>query len=373
MPEVQDIFRNYGEEFLHRHKLSCVQSKAFSAILKCRTASLGGHSDICENCGSVHISYNSCRNRHCPKCQALAKERWIEGQKANLLNVGYFHIVFTVPSELNTVIYQNQNACYNILFRAVSETLQELCSDKKYLGAKIGFTSILHTWGQNLGFHPHIHCVMAGGGLDKLGKWVNSRKKFLLPIKVLSRKFRRKFLFLLKAAKIEFHNSSNPFGFADLIDHCYKKEWIVYCKPPFKTASCVVEYLGRYTHRVAILNNRILGINNDFVTFKWRDYKDNSKKKIMTIAAEEFIRRFLMHILPQGFMKIRHYGFLGDKNKYSNLKLCKIQTHTPVIQKVKISSLELIEKLLGRSVRTCPDCGSERIVRCGLSPPVLAN
>ena len=183
MPEVQDIFRNYGEEFLHRHKLSYVQSKAFSAIKKCRTAALSGHSDICENCGSVHISYNSCRNRHCPKCQTFAKERWIEGQKSNLLNVGYFHIVFTVPSELNTVIYQNQNVCYNILFRAVSETLQELCADKKYLGAKIGFTSILHTWGQNLCFHPHIHCVMAGGGLNKLGKWVSSRKKLLLPIK----------------------------------------------------------------------------------------------------------------------------------------------------------------------------------------------
>ena len=214
---------------------------------------------------------------------------------------------------------------------------------------------------------------MAGGGLNKLGKWVSSRKKFLLPIKVLSRKFRGKFLALLKDTKLEFHNSSHPFAFADLIDSCYKKEWNVYCNPPFKTAACVVEYLGRYTHRVAISNNRILSIKNDFVTFRWRDYKDGSKKKIMIISAEEFIRRFLMHILPQGFMKIRHCGFLGNKNKYSNLKLCKLKTHTPMIQKVKISSLELVEKLLGRSVRTCPDCGSEQIVRCGLSPPALAN
>ena len=191
--------------------------------------------------------------------------------------------------------------------------------------------------------------------------------------KVLSRKFRGKFLDLLKAAKIEFHNSSNPFGFADLIDDCYKKEWIVYCKPPFKTAACVVEYLGRYTHRVAISNNRILSIKNGFVTFKWRDYKDSSKKKIMTITVEEFIRRFLMHILPSGFMKIRHYGFLGNRNKLSKLKICKIQTHTPMIQKVKLSSLELIEKMLGKSITKCPNCGSERIVRCGLSPPTLAN
>lgn len=373
MPEVQHVLQDYGSAYLENHKLSYVQSKAFSAISKCRTADLGGHRDVCENCGSTRISYNSCRNRHCPKCQTLAKERWIEGQKSNLLNVGYFHIVFTLPSELNTVIYQNQKVCYNILFQAVSETLQELCADKKYLGAKIGFTSILHTWGQNLCFHPHIHCVMAGGGLNSVGKWVNSRKKFLLPIKVLSHKFRGKFLALLKDAKLEFFNNSNPFAFADLIDGCYKKEWIVYCKPPFKTAACVVEYLGRYTHRVAISNNRILDIKNGFVTFKWRDYKDNSKKKVMTISAEEFIRRFLMHILPHGFMKIRHYGLLGNKNKMSKLKICKLQTHTPIIQKNELTAFELVEKLLGRSIRKCPDCGSERIVRCGLSPPIIVN
>ena len=373
MPEIQDILLKYGEEYLKNHKLSYTQSKAFSAIKKCRTAVLGCHADVCENCGSMRISYNSCRNRHCPKCQTLSKERWIEGQKANLLNVGYFHIVFTVPSELNTVIYRNQNVCYNILFRAVSETLQELCSDKKYLGAKIGFTSILHTWGQNLCFHPHLHCVMAGGGLNKLDKWVNTRKKFLLPIKVLSRKFRGKFLALLKEAKLEFHNSSNPFAFADLVDNCYKKEWVVYCKPPFKTAGCVVEYLGRYTHRVAISNNRILSIKNAFVTLKWRDYKDNSSQKVMTITAEEFIRRFLMHILSSGFMKIRHYGFLGNRNKLSKLKLCKIQTHTPIVPKEKFLAIEFIEKVLGRGINKCPHCENGYFLRNGLSPPLAAN
>ena len=373
MTEIQDIFQNYGDEFLNRHKLSYIQSKAFSAIKKCRTAELGGHSDVCENCGSVRISYNSCRNRHCPKCQTLAKERWIEGQKTNLLNVGYFHIVFTVPSELNTVIYQNQNVCYNILFRAVSETLQELCADKKYLDAKIGFSSILHSWGQNLCFHPHIHCVMAGGGLNSLEKWVNSRKKFLLPIKVLSRKFRGKFLALLKDAKLEFFNDSKAYDFPKIVDGCYKKEWVVYCKPPFKTAACVVEYLGRYTHRVAISNNRILSIKNGFVTFKWRDYKDGSKQKVMTVSAEEFIRRFLMHILPSGFMKIRHYGFLGNRNKLSKLKLCKIQTHTPAFPKEKFSAVQFIEKLLGREINKCPHCESGYFMRNGLSPPIAAN
>lgn len=373
MTEVQDIFNKYGEDFLKNHKLSYEQSKAFTAILNCRTAALGGHADICENCGSTRISYNSCRNRHCPKCQTLAKERWIEGQKANLLNVGYFHVVFTIPGELNTLIYQNQTVCYNILFRAVSETLQELCADKKYLGAKIGFTSVLHTWGQNLYFHPHIHCIVAGGGLNALGKWVHSHKKFFLPVKVISRKFRGKFLALLKSANLEFFGSSSPYSFPGLIDACYKKEWVVYCKPPFKTAACVVEYLGRYTHRVAISNNRILSVKNGFVSFKWRDYKDNSKWKVMTVSADEFIRRFLLHILPHGFMKIRHYGLLGNRNKLSKLRLCKFLTRTPLSVKPVMSAIALAEKLIGRSFRKCPDCGCEAVVRHGLSPPNTSN
>ena len=214
---------------------------------------------------------------------------------------------------------------------------------------------------------------MAGGGLNSLEKWVNSRKKFLLPIKVLSRKFRGKFLALLKDAKLEFFNDSKAYDFPKIVDGCYKKEWVVYCKPPFKTAACVVEYLGRYTHRVAISNNRILSIKNGFVTFKWRDYKDGSKQKVMTVSAEEFIRRFLMHILPSGFMKIRHYGFLGNRNKLSKLKLCKIQTHTPAFPKEKFSAVQFIEKLLGREINKCPHCESGYFMRNGLSPPIAAN
>ena len=211
MVEVQDIFLKYGSEYRENHKLTLVQLKAMSAIEKCRTSQLGGHKDVCENCGNVQISYNSCRNRHCPKCQTLAKERWVDNQKYNLLNIGYFHVVFTIPDTLNLILYQNQRKLYTLLFKVVAETLSELTDDKKYLGAKVGFTSVLHTWGQNIMHHPHIHCIVPGGGLSSTGKWINSRKKFLIPVKVLSRKFRGKFLYYLKKLyyqnKIEFHGS----------------------------------------------------------------------------------------------------------------------------------------------------------------------
>jgi hypothetical protein len=380
MAEVQDIFLRYGDDYRTNHKLTLVQHKAMSSIQKCRTSQLGGHKEVCDDCGHTRISYNSCRNRHCPKCQTLAKERWIENQKSNLLDVGYFHVVFTIPDTLNLMAYQNQKAIYTLLFKAVSETLAELASDKKYLGAKIGFTSVLHTWGQNLSHHPHIHCIVPGGGLSSIGKWVNSRKKFFIPVKVLSRKFRGKFLYYLKQLyyqnRLEFHGSQtylcNNKDFEKLLSSLYDKEWVVYCKPPFKNAACVVEYLGRYTHRVAISNKRILRIEKDTVTFKWRDYKDGSKHKVMTLSADEFIRRFLIHILPNGFMKIRHYGLLGNRNKTTKLKVCKQLTHTPLISKEKASTLELIQRITGIDVCKCPNCGSEkpkRFMSLGKSPP----
>lgn len=364
MLEVQDIFEQYSEVYRQTHKLSLVQHKAMNAILNCRTARLGGHMDVCPQCGDTQISYNSCRNRHCPKCQTLAKERWIDAQKANLLDVGYFHVVFTVPQELNTLIYRNQRKLYNLLFRVVSETLQELAQDEKYLGAAIGHTAVLHTWGQNLMFHPHIHCIVPAGGLTKLGTWQDSRKKFFLPVRVLSRKFRGKFLALLQEQGLQLEDG--------LLNCCYKKEWVVYCKPPFKTAACVVEYLGRYTHRVAISNNRILKLENGQVTFKWRDYRENSKWKEMTVSAEEFIRRFLLHILPHGFMKIRHYGFLSSRGKQKKLKLCKLLTGTKLIAKIKVATEDLIEKLIGRKPFVCQSCGCQKLMRTGLSPPQTA-
>jgi len=381
MAEVQDIFLNYGNSFRTKHKLTLMQHKAMSAIQKCRTSQLGGHKEVCDSCGHTRISYNSCRNRHCPKCQALAKERWIENQKSNLLNVGYFHVVFTIPDTLNLLAYQNQKVVYTLLFKAAAETLTELAADKKYLGAKIGFSAVLHTWGQNLMHHPHIHCIVPGGGLSSIGKWVNSRKKFFIPVKVLSRKFRGKFLYYLKQLhnqnKLEFHGSQTYLAdnneFETLLSSLYGKEWIVYCKPPFKNAACVVEYLGRYTHRVAISNKRIVSIEKDTVSFKWRDYKDSNKHKVMTLSADEFIRRFLIHILPSGFMKIRHYGLLGNRNKTTKLKICKQLTHTPLLTQEKASTLQLIQKLTGIDLSKCPICGSEKLKRfmsLGKSPPI---
>ena len=346
-----------------------------SAIIKCRTAELGSHIDECENCGVVDISYNSCRNRHCPKCQTLTKERWIDSQKCNLLHVPYFHIVFTVPDILRPIIYQNQSTLYKTLFRSVSETLQELASDKKYLGAAIGFTTVLHTWSQNLSFHPHIHCIVPAGGLTKIGSWVSSGKKFFIPVKVLARKFRGKLLHYIKSAHLEFFGEqailSEPFYFLNLLSSCYDKEWIVYCKPPFKSAVSVVEYLGRYTHRVAISNNRILKIEDGRVSFKWRDSKDCNTFKIMTVSAFEFMRRFLLHVLPTGFMKIRHFGLLANRGKNERLNLCKKLTCTPIIDKVKASTLDLLNNIFDRDCTLCLHCGCSRHP-IGLPPPIFA-
>ncbi len=367
MPEVQDIFLRYGEEYRKGHKLPYHLLNTMAAIELCRTSVLGGHMDVCLECGSTKTSYNSCRNRHCPKCQTLTKERWIDNQKSSLLNVGYFHVVFTIPDTLNSIVFQNQKVAYSLLFKAVAETLAELALDKKYLGATLGFTSVLHTWGQNLMHHPHIHCIVPGGGLNSMGKWVNSRKKFFLPAKVLSRKFRGKFLHHLKEATLEFHGQqihlANPVNFNHFLTPLYQKEWVVYCKKPFKDASCVIEYLGRYTHRVAISNKRILSMENGQVRFKWRDYKDHSKWKVMTVSSDEFIRRFLIHVLPFRFMKIRHYGILGNRNKNTKLKICKELTHTPITLKVKTSTLQLIERITGKDVSKCPHCGSNKLCR----------
>lgn len=340
-----------------------------SAIESCRTSKLGGHLDTCDECGHIRISYNSCRNRHCPKCQTLAKEKWLDDRKDDLLPVGYFHVVFTIPEELNFITLINQKEMYSILFKAVSETLLELSRDIKYLGAEIGFTSILHTWGQNLMNHPHLHCVVPGGGLSLDGKrWINCRKDFFIPVKVLSKKFRGKFLYYFK--KAYYNNKLNLLGdvkylnekyaFQCFLDKLHNKKWVVYCKPPFNSPEHVLEYLGRYTHRVAISNNRIVKFEDGLVTFKWRDYKDNNKQKLMTVTAEEFIRRFLMHILPSKFVKIRHYGILSNRNRNSKLKLCKGLTGMVFKKKSislsKQSAAEIFKTLTGIDFNKCPHC-----------------
>jgi hypothetical protein len=285
--------------------------------------------------------------------------------------VHYFHVVFTVPDSLNPLIYQNQETLYRIFFKAMSKTLLELGRDEKYLGAKIGCTSVLHTWGQNLLFHPHIHCIVPGGGLTKDKKWVCCRKKFFIPVKVLSKKFKGKFMFYLRQAcsnpGLDFYGTvihlKNPRELETFISNLYQKNWIVYCKPPFKNASKVVEYLGRYTHRVAISNNRIIKLENNMVTFKWRDYKDSNKNKIMSITVGEFIRRFMMHILPTGFCKIRHYGILASCNKTDRLNLCKKLTNTKISMLSIATAIESLQKIFGNDFNLCPCCGKGHLAR----------
>lgn len=360
MPELQDIIKEYGKKYKEKNKIFPHIAKAMGAIEKCRTSALGYHEEECDNCGYKKISYNSCRNRHCPKCQSIAREKWIYDREFDLLNVPYFHVVFTIPSELYLIAYHNQSKVYNILFKAVSETLMELAKDKKYLGAQIGFMEILHTWGQTLVYHPHIHAIVPAGGIDKIGKWRNSKKKFFIPVKVLSRKFRGKIIYYLKKEKLEFYGENeylkNPEEFNNYVSNLYRKEWVSYCKPPFKNAKCVIRYLGRYTHRVAISNSRIINMKDGKVTFKYRDYKDNKKEKIMTLDVLEFIRRFLMHILPPNFMKIRHYGILGNRNKKTKLAICKKLTKTANLEKLEINTLEILKKTLGIDFNICPVC-----------------
>lgn len=361
MVEVQDIFEKHGEEYKRLYTLSAAGSKAFRAISSCRTAALGGHVDYCDKCGHQVISYNSCRNRHCPKCQTFKKEQWVEKQEANLLNVGHFHVVFTIPYELNPVMYQNQEAMYSLFFKTVSETLLELGTDKKYLGAKLGVTAVLHTWGQNLLYHPHIHCIVPGGGLTADGKWQQSRKKFFIPIKVLSKKFRGKFIAYFRQAKLNLCGSMSdlniPSNFDSFVASLYQKNWITYCKPPFGDAAKVIKYLGRYTHRVAISNNRILKMENGCVTFNWRDYNNGNKVKAMTVSALEFIRRFMMHILPSGFRKIRHYGILASRNKSVRIALCKKLTNTPIVPVASLRNpFEILRDMLGDKFNLCPRC-----------------
>jgi hypothetical protein len=369
MNEVADVFKKYGEVYREKYSLSPSMSKVMSAIEACRTASLGGHVDKCESCGHVRILYNSCRNRHCPKCQSLAKEKWLEERKKDLLPIQYFHVVFTIPDLINDLALRNKREIYKILFKASAETLNELSRDLKYLGAKVGFISVLHTWGQNLMEHPHIHCIVTGGGLSKdEKKWCESRQGFFIPVKVMSRLFRGKFLYYLKKEylqrKLKFvgqiKDLEQPDYFEAMLTKLYTKEWIVFCKPPFGGSESVLNYLGRYTHRVAITNHRIVKLEDGKVTFKYRDYKDHNKNKLMILDACEFIRRFMLHILPDRFVKIRYYGLLSNKNRKKQLRLCKkllgIQEKNLERMKAKETWEEMVFRLTGKDCTVCPIC-----------------
>jgi len=378
--EVADIFRQCGPAFCTEHtaSLSRGQRRVMSAIEQCRTAALGGHVEECDACGHQRIAYNSCRNRHCPKCQSLARAQWLQDRQAELLPVAYFHVVFTVPQEVAAIAYQNKAVVYNILFQATAQTLRTIGADPKHLGAEIGFIAILHTWGQNLLHHPHLHCVVPGGGISPDGqRWVACRAGFFLPVRVLSRLFRRLFLELLQQAfdggELHFFNSlvglQDRLVFAKYLAPATQAEWVVYAKAPFGGPKQVLEYLGRYTHRVAISNNRLLEFSDGTVTFAWKDYRHESKNKTMRLDAHEFMRRFLLHVLPSGFQRIRHYGFLANRYRQIKVELCLKLLGVPTSAAAHSESdttldyRDRYQRLTGLSLRDCPHCGKGQMVR----------
>ena len=377
--EVADILREYGTAYRNDHKLTLQSHKAMNAIISCRTSGLGGHVDVCDSCGHERHFYNSCRNRHCPKCGSLARERWLLARNNHVLPIVYFHAVFTVPDSLNPIVLQNQRVLYNILFRSGTETLLELGRDPKHLGADIGIIAALHTWGQNLMDHPHLHCIVTGGGLSGDGiKWVRPKKTkkdkdFFVHVNVISDLFKKKFIaYLQKAYKtggLKFtgrtEGLSSKKAFEQFKCELYKKKWVTYCKEPFSGAEKVLEYLGRYAYRVAISNSRIIEIHDEKVTFRWRDYRDDSVK-LMTISAYEFIRRFLLHILPEGFFKIRYYGILASRNLKTKLKRCKellgISENHDQKKPQDIDWKDLFLAVTGIDLRICPVCNEGRMI-----------
>ena len=376
--EVADIFRSYGPAYreAHGNEMPIRHCRAMDAIEMCRTSKLGGHVDECDECGSIRISYNSCRNRHCPKCQCLDKERWLESIKRDVLPIQYFHVVFTNPEELSPLSLRNQKIAYTIHFKAASATLKELSSDHRYLGANIGYIGILHTWSQTLIHHPHIHFIVPGGGLslDKK-KWISCKKDFFISVEVLSRLFKGKYLYYLKKAyysgELVFPGAIEELKdksvFEKLLSTLYAKEWVVDSRPSFKRSESVIDYLGRYTHRVAITNDRIIKLKDDQVTFTYRDRRDNARTKLMSLDAFEFIRRFLFHVLPDGFMKIRHYGILSNRNRNEKLSICKRLLGVDISENSQDNKKETWENLLyrltGIDPRVCPFCGKGRMIK----------
>jgi hypothetical protein len=342
---------------------------------------LGGHTERCDHCGALRIAYNSCRNRHCPKCQTLAKERWVTARRAELLPVEYFHVVFTLPEEIARIAFYNQAVVYGVFFRAASETLLTIARDPKHLGAQIGFFAILHTWGQNLLYHPHVHCVVPGGGLSPdHQRWVSCSPGFFLPVRVLSRLFRRLFLKALEKAfgdgKLRFYGDLESLraatAFARYLAPPARREWVVYAKPPFGGPQQALEYLGRYTHRVAISNERVLAVENGEVAFQWKDYRRNGKQesRLMALPAEEFIRRFLLHTLPAGFQRIRHFGLLANRHRQQRLAQCRQLLTHPAAELLPppASCRQLSQALASRPHRRCPECGAGVMIRLGFLP-----
>lgn len=381
--EVADLFRCYGADYRQKHgaSMSVAQRRVMTAIEVCRTAVLGGHLEQCDRCGHQRNAYNSCANRHCPKCQSLARAKWLEDRHSELLHTQYFHVVFTVPEEISAIAYHNKRQVYGILFRAAAETLRTIAADPKHLGAQIGFFAVLHTWGSNLLHHPHLHCVVSGGGLSADGsQWICCRNGFFLSVRVLSRLFRRLFLEQLcnafDAGNLEFFSSleslRNPSAFRNYLAPLREVEWVIYAKRPFAGPEQVLDYVGRYTHRVAISNNRLLDIAEGKVSFCYKDYRHEAQQKTMTLQAEEFIRRFLLHVLPEGFQRIRYYGFLANPYRQQKLARCRDLLGTsqpePAASKVNKDYRDRYEELTGSTLWQCPVCHQGRMLMIEVLP-----
>lgn len=372
--EVAHILRLYGEAFRRQHRLCRVQLRAMRAIEDCRTAVLGGHVYRCDECGAEKICYNSCRNRHCPKCQSLEKERWLEQRRQELLPVPYFHVVFTLPEELNLLALGNPEVIYDLLFHCASETLLEIAADSKHLGVRLGLLAILHTWSQTLVLHPHLHCIVPGGGPSLDGeRWVASSERFLLPVRMLSPVFRGKFLTGLKTLHQEgrlnlsggAEELRDPLAFRNLLDRLYQKFWWVYSKAPFGGPEQVLQYLARYTHRVAVSNHRLVRLADDQVTFSYKDYSQGGRVRQMTLPVEEFIRRFLLHILPHRFVRIRYYGWLANRLRERELERCRalLGAVAPTSEGSE-DWQEVFFRVTGQDPTRCEHCGGHlRLIR----------
>jgi len=367
--EVADVIRNLvgADGVVPGLRMSKAQQHVINDLAVCRTAKLGGHVDACDACGEVRVSYNSCRNRHCPKCQAHKQAKWLEARCKDLLPVQYFHVVFTLPSELAPLALQNKREIYGALFAATAKTLKKIAADPKHLGAEIGFIGVQHTWGQTLVHHPHLHCVIPGGGLSADGaKWISCRDGFFLPVRVLSRLFRGKMIGALQNAfasgRLEFHGAlaelADTNRFARLCDQLRSKEWVVYSRPPFGGPEQVLKYLARYTHRVAIANNRIIDIDSESVSFRYKDYARGNRNRVMKLSSVEFLRRFLQHVLPRRFVRIRHYGFLANRACKKKVSLCRELIDQATGNSVK--QLDLVASLAGAddARKQCPKCNT---------------
>lgn len=362
-PELADVFRVHGHRL---GGLSAQQHRVVAAITSCRTAALGGHVRECDRgCGYQEISYNSCRDRHCPKCQGLARVRWQEARAADLLPVPYFHLVFTVPDSLHEVFLAHPRVTYGLLFEAVEKTVQEVAANPRNLGAQIGMTVVLHTWTQTLLYHPHLHCIVPGGGLDTDGRrWISTRQDFFLAVRILSTVFRAKLLAALERAVASGTITAcvgSGVEVSRLLRHAARRNWVVYCKRPFAGPQQVLAYLGRYTHRIAISNERIVGMSGDEVTFLYKDRADGDKRKLMTLPAVTFLRRFLLHVLPPGFVRIRHYGLLANSVRHERIALCReflgvaAEPAPPVPRE---GWEQLLLRVTGEDVTRCPQCGA---------------